>query len=89
MAPIIAPDAKVIQLGTGMKFTEGPVWLPAKNMVVFSDTPNGNKLGLIPTPEDPANVCFGGKYFDTLFITAKKSLDSVKTMAKGALPPKR
>ena len=34
---IVSQDAEVKQLGTGMKFTEGPVWLPAKNIVVFSD----------------------------------------------------
>ena len=44
---------------------------------------NGKKLGVIATPEHPANVCFGGKKFDTLFITARTSLYSVRTMAKG------
>ena len=44
---------------------------------------NGKKLGVIATPEHPANVCFGGEKFDTLFITARTSLYSVRTMAKG------
>ncbi|MFP6873187.1 MAG: SMP-30/gluconolactonase/LRE family protein [Verrucomicrobiales bacterium] len=44
---------------------------------------NGKKLGVIATPEHPANVCFGGKDFDTLFITARTSLYSVRTRARG------
>ena len=46
----------------------------------------GKKLGVIKTPEQPANVCFGGENYDTLFITARKSLYSVKTKATGAKP---
>ena len=37
---IVSQDAEVKQLATGMKFTEGPVWLPEKGLVVFSDIPN-------------------------------------------------
>ena len=47
---------------------------------------DGKKLGVIETPEHPANVCFGGENYDTLFITARKSLYSVVTLAKGAKP---
>lgn len=47
---------------------------------------DGKKLGVIPVDETPANVCFGGENYDTLFITARKSLYSVKTLAKGAKP---
>lgn len=50
---------------------------------------DGKKLGMIPVKEDPANVCFGGKGFDTLFITARKSLYSVKTLAKGVITSKK
>lgn len=49
-------------------------------------TGDGKKIGVIETPEHPANVCFGGENYDTLFITARKSLYSVKTLAKGAKP---
>ena len=41
---------------------------------------------MIATPEHPANVCFGGEDYDTLFITARTGLYSVKTLAKGAKP---
>ena len=46
----------------------------------------GGKLGGTETPEHPANVCPGGDNYDTLFITARTSLYSVKTLAKGAKP---
>ena len=46
----------------------------------------GSKIGVIATPENPANVCFGGEKYDTLFITARTGFYSVKTLAKGASP---
>jgi len=47
---------------------------------------DGGKIGVIATPEHPANVCFGGDEYDTLFITARTGFYSVKTLAKGAKP---
>ncbi|MEC7223445.1 MAG: SMP-30/gluconolactonase/LRE family protein, partial [Verrucomicrobiota bacterium] len=44
---------------------------------------NGKKIGVIEVPEHPANVCFGGENYDTLFITARTSLYSIKINAKG------
>ena len=41
---------------------------------------------MIVTPENLANVCFGGEKYDTLFITARTGFYSVKTLAKGAKP---
>ncbi len=41
---LIEPGAKVKKLAGGMKFTEGPVWLPAEKKVVFSDIPNGKLM---------------------------------------------
>ena len=37
---LIAPGAKVQKLTGDMKFTEGPAWIPAKKILVFSDIPN-------------------------------------------------
>ena len=37
---ILSKESKVAQIGTGYKFTEGPVWLPAKKILIFSDIPN-------------------------------------------------
>ena len=37
---LIAPGEKVQKLAGDMKFTEGPAWIPAKKVLVFSDIPN-------------------------------------------------
>lgn len=62
--------------------TEGNIYTTAKGGIHIFDQ-SGKKIGLIPVPEQPANVCFGGENFDTLFITARKSLYSVKVKIKG------
>ena len=36
--------AKVEKLAGGMKFTEGPVWLPSEKKLVFSDIPNSKLM---------------------------------------------
>ena len=41
---LVAPGAKVAKLAGGMKFTEGPVWLPAQKKLVFSDIPNSKLM---------------------------------------------
>lgn len=41
---LVAPGAKVKKLASGMKFTEGPVWLPEENKLVFSDIPNSKLM---------------------------------------------
>jgi gluconolactonase len=41
---LIAPGEKVQKLASGMKFTEGPVWIPAKKLLVFSDIPNSKLM---------------------------------------------
>jgi gluconolactonase len=47
----------------------------------------GERLGIIETPEKPANCAFGGADMQTLFITAQKSLYAVKLEVKGAQLP--
>ena len=47
---------------------------------------DGKKIGLIEVDEHPANVCFGGDDYKTLYITARKSLYSVKVNKAGAKP---
>lgn len=49
-------------------------------------TPEGKKVGFIPTPEDPSNCCFGGKDLKTLYITAGKSLYRIQTNMTGVDP---
>jgi len=43
-ATLVEPGAKVKKLAGGMKFTEGPVWLPGERKVVFSDIPNSKLM---------------------------------------------
>ena len=43
-ASLVEPGAKVKKLAGGMKFTEGPVWLPEESKVVFSDIPNSKLM---------------------------------------------
>ncbi|MHC4158605.1 MAG: SMP-30/gluconolactonase/LRE family protein [Planctomycetota bacterium] len=43
----------------------------------------GQKIETILIPERPANVCFGGKDKQTLFITAQTSLYAVRMQVKG------
>ena len=62
--------------------TKGRIYTTAGGGIHIFDA-NGKKIGLIPVPEHPANVCFGGENYDTLFITARKSLYSIKINAKG------
>jgi gluconolactonase len=53
-------------------------------------SPEGKILATIPTPEDPANVEFGGDDRKTLYICAGKSLYRIKTTMTGfhLWPPK-
>jgi gluconolactonase len=56
-------DAKVERLAEGMKFTEGPVWLPSAKHLVFSDIPSNELkkftrtggLSTYRSPSDNAN----------------------------------
>ena len=61
---------------------EGNVYLTGKGVSVFG--PGGNKIEQIPVAEPwTANVCFGGKDRQTLFITASKCLYSLQMRVKG------
>ena len=47
---------------------------------------DGKAIEDIEVPEGPANVCFGGDDFKTLFITARTSLYSLRMQFPGAKP---
>ena len=50
---------------------------------VYVFSPDGRRLGLIPTPEAPTNVEFGGPKNNTLYITAGKGLYRIPTTMTG------
>jgi gluconolactonase len=61
---------------------EGNLYLTGNGVTVFDKT--GKKLGHIAVPEPwTANVCFGGKDKQTLFITASTAFYSIQMRVKG------
>ena len=60
----------------GNVYSTGPggVW-------IFS--PDGDLLGIIETPEAPTNLAWGDKDYQTLYITANKSLYRIQLKIKG------
>ncbi len=61
---------------------EGNVYLTTNTVAVYNSS--GQEIETIKVPEQPANVTFGGKDNQTLFITARTSLYSVRMRVKGA-----
>ena len=60
----------------------GNIYLTGKGVTVFN--PKGEKIAHIEVPEPwTANVCFGGKKFKTLFITASKSVYTLEMNVRG------
>lgn len=60
----------------------GNIYLTGKGVTVFN--PQGEKIAHIDVPEPwTANVCFGGKKFKTLFITAGKSIYTLEMNIRG------
>jgi len=68
----------------GMTMDEkGDIYLTGRGVTVFDKT--GKKIEQIPIEESwTANVSFGGKDRQTLFITASKGLYSIRLLVKGA-----
>jgi gluconolactonase len=48
--------------------------------------PNGNHLGTIVMPEQPANLAWGDSDYRTLYLTATTSVYRLKTKARGFVP---
>jgi gluconolactonase len=60
----------------------GNIYLTGKGVTVFN--PKGEKIAHIDVQEPwTANVCFGGKKFKTLFITAGKSVYTLEMNVRG------
>jgi gluconolactonase len=67
--------------------TEGNLYLTGRGVTVFDKT--GKQIDHIDVPEQwSANVCFSGPERKTLFITATKSLYSIRLLYAGANPAK-
>ncbi len=60
---------------------QGNVYLTNKVVSVFDKT--GKSIARIEVPEQPSNVCFGGKKRNILFITARTSVYILKMNVKG------
>ncbi|MEA4903689.1 MAG: SMP-30/gluconolactonase/LRE family protein [Petrimonas sp.] len=61
--------------------SRGNVYLTMGKIWVYS--PKGELIGEIEIPENPSNVCFGGKKRNILFITARTSVYTLKMKVKG------
>ena len=60
----------------------GNIYLTGDGVTVFDKS--GQKIAHFPIPEDwTANVCFGGKERNILFITASKSVYTLKMLVHG------
>lgn len=60
----------------------GNLYLTGRGGVTVFD-PEGKKIEQIPIPGSTANVCFGGKNRDILFITAGKTVYTLKMKVRG------
>ncbi len=59
----------------------GNIYLTGDGVTVFDK--DGQQIAHFPIPEDwTANVCFGGKERNILFITASKSVYTLKTFPR-------
>ena len=74
---LLAPEGS-----DGMTIDEqGNVYLTTSAVLVYNG--KGELIETIEVPERPANVTFGGKDKQTLFITARTSLYSIRMKVKG------
>ena len=60
---------------------KGNVYLTNKSVSVYNA--NGENIARIEVPEQPSNLCFGGKKRNILFITARTSVYIIKMKMKG------
>ncbi len=84
--PTVLVDMDVKARGgpDGMKLdSEGNLYVtgPGGLWVV---TPEGNHLGTIGFPQLPANLCFGGSDYRTIFVTARTGLYSIQVNVPGS-----
>jgi len=62
----------------------GNLYLAGRGVTIFNKS--GEKIGNISVPEGwTANICFGGKDFKSLYITASKGLYRIRMKVKGVV----
>lgn len=61
---------------------EGNVYVAAQGGI-WVISPKGEKIGVIPVPETPANLAWGDEDWKTLYITATTSLYRIRLKVKG------
>jgi gluconolactonase len=80
------PGSKDDGVPDGMKVDEaGNVYVTGPLGIWVWD-PAGHHLGTIVLPEQPANLAWSGKDYDTLYITATTSVYKLHTRAHGFVP---
>lgn len=67
-------DGMTIDNKDNVYLTSGKIWVYNKK---------GQLIKEIECPEKPANICFGGKKRKNLFVTARKSIYTLKMKVKG------
>ncbi len=60
----------------------GRLWTTGRGGVWVVE-PDGTPLGILVVPEIPANICFGGDDFSTIFLPARTSVYAVETNVRG------
>jgi len=69
--------------GDGVRVdVEGNVYVAGRSGIFVFDS-KGAKLGVIAVPQGPANLCFGGDDYKTMYITAQKGLYRVAVKIAG------
>ena len=83
--PDLGPDGMAIDV-RGHLYVARPSTEPG----IYVYAPTGEELAFLRTPELPTNATFGrGDHLTTLFITAGKSVYSIKTRLEGYHPSRR
>ena len=65
--------------------TDGRLWATGPGGIWVVE-PDGEILGVLPMPQQPANMTFGGSDLRTLFITAETGLYALQTRVTGVVP---
>lgn len=85
LRPDIGSDGMAIDVNGNLYTTR-----PASSPGVYVYSPKGEEIAFVSTPELPTNAAFGrGEHSRTLFVTAGKSLYSIRTSVEGYHPARR